>query len=141
MLRIDASALIEADGTEAVVSGAKQAKAGNGGNGNGQRHGALIAHLIAAGYERHDCAILQPAAPFLELAGEELRDRIFITSDPSGTEFCLRPEFTIPVCRAYLASGLAGQRANFCYLGPVFRYRANGVSEFDQAGIESFGRT
>src|SRR6267154_3294735 len=28
----------------------------------------------------------------------------------------------------------------FCYLGPVFRYRSGCPSEFQQAGIESFGR-
>ena len=28
----------------------------------------------------------------------------------------------------------------FCYLGPVFRYRGGQPSEFQQAGIESFGR-
>lgn len=106
-----------------------------------QREAALLAHLAAAGYVRHTSAVLQPAATFLELAGEELRDRIFLTSDPAGNEFCLRPEFTIPVCRAYLASAEAGQVANFSYLGPVFRYRANGLSEFNQAGIESFGRS
>ncbi len=105
-----------------------------------QREEALIAHLAAAGYVRTEPAIMQPAASFLELAGEELRHRIFTTTDPSGAEFCLRPEFTIPVCNAYLASGNAGKPAAFCYLGPVFRYRAGGSSEFHQAGIESFGR-
>lgn len=140
MLRIGASALIEAGGMEAVVSGANESLAANSGNGNAQRNTALIAHLVAAGYERHDCAILQPAATFLELAGEELRDRLFLTSDPAGAEFCLRPEFTIPVCKSYLASPQAGKPADFSYLGPVFRYRAQGVSEFIQAGIESFGR-
>ncbi len=105
-----------------------------------QREEALIAHLATAGYVRTEPAIMQPAASFLELAGEELRHRIFTTTDPSGAEFCLRPEFTIPVCTAYLASGDAGKPAAFSYLGPVFRYRASGASEFHQAGIESFGR-
>ena len=104
------------------------------------REGALIAHLSAAGYARMEPAILQPAATFLELAGEELRRRIYLTSDPSGAEYCLRPEFTIPVCRAYLAAPNAGSPAGFSYLGPVFRYRAGGPGEFNQAGIESFGR-
>jgi ATP phosphoribosyltransferase regulatory subunit len=35
---------------------------------------------------------------------------------------------------------LAGRPAGFCYLGPVFRHRDDGPSEFLQAGIESFGR-
>lgn len=105
-----------------------------------QREAALVAHLVAAGYARTEPAILQPAASLLELAGEELRHRIFTTTDPSGAEFCLRPEFTIPVCRAYLALPDPGSPAGFSYLGPVFRYRPDGVSEFNQAGLESFGR-
>lgn len=105
-----------------------------------QREAALIAHLVAAGYARTEPSILQPAATFLELAGEELRHRIFTTTDPSGAEYCLRPEFTIPVCRAYLASPAPGSPAAFSYLGPVFRYRPDGFSEFHQAGLESFGR-
>ena len=106
-----------------------------------QREAALIAHLAAAGYVRIQPAIMQPAATFLELAGEELRHRIFLTTDPSGQEFCLRPEFTIPVCSAYLGSTSAGRPATFSYLGSVFRYRADGSSEFNQAGLESLGRT
>lgn len=105
-----------------------------------RREAALIGHLTSAGYMRTEPAILQPAASFLELAGEELRHRIFTTSDPAGVEYCLRPEFTIPVCRAYLDSPGAGEPAAFSYIGKVFRYRAEGPSEFVQAGLESFGR-
>src|SRR4029077_7655481 len=51
------------------------------------------------------------------------------------------PDLTIPVSRDYLASRAAGKPAGFCYLGPVFRHRADGPAEFLQAGIESFGRS
>lgn len=101
---------------------------------------ALIAHLGAAGYERAEPAVLQPAPVFLDLAGEDIRARLYVTSDAAGGEYCLRPEYTIPVCRDYLASPDAGQPAAFSYLGRVFRYRAGGPGEFEQAGIESFGR-
>src|SRR5215831_2433226 len=59
---------------------------------------------------------------------------------PQGRELCLRPDLTIPVSRDYLASPAAGKPRGFCYLGPVFRHRAEGGGEFLQAGIESFGR-
>jgi ATP phosphoribosyltransferase regulatory subunit len=95
---------------------------------------------MAAGYDRAEPAILQPASVFLDLAGEDIRARLFIATDAAGGEYCLRPEYTIPVCRDYLASADAGEPAAFSYLGRVFRYRANGQGEFDQAGIESFGR-
>jgi ATP phosphoribosyltransferase regulatory subunit len=85
-------------------------------------------------------AILQPAEPFLDLSGEDIRKRMYLTTDPQGRELCLRPDLTIPVSRDYLASPAAGAPQALCYLGPVFRHRAEGAAEFLQAGIESFGR-
>jgi ATP phosphoribosyltransferase regulatory subunit len=101
---------------------------------------ALLLSFTQAGYIQSDPAILQPAEPFLDLSGEDIRKSLYLTTDPSGEELCLRPDLTIPVARDYLASGRAGQPAGFCYLGPVFRYRGGRPSEFLQAGIESFGR-
>ncbi len=101
---------------------------------------ALVASYEGAGYARVAPAILQPAEPFLDLSGEDIRKRMFLTTAPGGAEFCLRPDLTIPVSRDYLASPQAGQAAGFCYLGPVFRHRSDGNAEFIQAGIESFGR-
>jgi ATP phosphoribosyltransferase regulatory subunit len=100
----------------------------------------LLSSFAQAGYRRAEPAILQPAEPFLDLSGEDIRRSLYLTTDPSGEELCLRPDLTIPVAREYLASGRAGQPAGFSYLGPVFRYRGGRPSEFLQAGIESFGR-
>ncbi len=109
---------------------------------NGERGlQGLIAHLVEAGYDRAEPEILQPAGVFLDLAGEDIRSRLYVTSDGAGAELCLRPEYTIPVCLDYLASSGAGRPANFSYFGRVFRIRPNGPGEFYQAGMESFGRT
>jgi ATP phosphoribosyltransferase regulatory subunit len=103
---------------------------------------ALVASYERAGYARIAPAILQPAEPFLDLSGEDIRKRMYLTAAPGdGEEFCLRPDLTIPVSRDYLASPQAGQPAGFCYLGPVFRHQSDGAGEFLQAGIESFGRS
>src|SRR6202166_5068123 len=101
---------------------------------------ALVASYERAGYVRVAPAILQPAEPFLDLSGEDIRKRMYLTTAPGGAEFCLRPDLTIPVSRDYLASSAAGNAAGFCYLGPVFRHRSDQSAEFLQAGIESFGR-
>ena len=101
----------------------------------------LLAHLVAAGYARREPPILQPASVFLDQSGEDIRGRLYLTSDAAGRDFCLRPEYTIPVFRDYLASPGAGRVAAFSYLGPVFRFRAEGPGEFSQAGLESFGRS
>ena len=61
--------------------------------------------LLAAGFERTEPPILHPAAIFLDMSGEEVRRRLFLTADAAGEELCLRPEYTIPVCRAYLSFG------------------------------------
>jgi len=101
---------------------------------------ALLLSFAQAGYERSEPTILQPAEPFLDLSGEDIRKSLYLTTDGSGEELCLRPDLTIPVARDYLASPRAGQPAGFSYLGPVFRYRWGKSSQFLQAGIESFGR-
>jgi ATP phosphoribosyltransferase regulatory subunit len=107
------------------------------------RNEALIASFERAGYLRVAPAILQPAGPFLDLSGEDIRKRMYLTTDAHGRELCLRPDLTIPVSREYLASSLVGRPQGFCYLGPIFRHprtATDGASEFWQAGIESFGR-
>jgi len=108
--------------------------------GSDSRAEALVAAFERAGYARAAPALLQPAEPFLDLSGEDIRRRMYLTSDAEGRELCLRPDLTIPVARDYLESPAAGQPAGFCYLGPVFRQRGSLAGEFLQAGIESFGR-
>src|SRR6202046_1615597 len=93
-----------------------------------------------AGYALAEPPVLQPAEPFLDLSGEDIRKSLYLTTDASGEELCLRPDLTIPVATDYLGSRQVGQPAGFSYLGPVFRYRGGRSSEFLQAGIESFGR-
>ncbi|MBU6456265.1 MAG: ATP phosphoribosyltransferase regulatory subunit [Bradyrhizobium sp.] len=101
---------------------------------------ALLLSFAQAGYSHAEPAILQPAEPFLDLSGEDIRKSLYLTTDATGEELCLRPDLTIPVARDYLASAKAGQPAGFSYLGPVFRYRGGRPNQFLQAGIESFGR-
>jgi len=111
------------------------------GSGTDARAEALAGAYARAGYDRVTPAILQPAEPFLDLSGEDIRKRMYLTTAPGGGEFCLRPDLTIPVARDYLASPAAGQAASYCYLGPVFRHRSDAPAEFLQLGVESFGRS
>jgi ATP phosphoribosyltransferase regulatory subunit len=85
-----------------------------------------------------DVAILQPADPFLDMAGEDLRRRIFLTESETGEQLCLRPEFTIPVCLDHIRTQ-SGTPRRYGYLGEVFRQRREGRAEFFQAGIEDLG--
>lgn len=82
--------------------------------------------------------VLQPADPFLDMAGEDLRRRIFLTESETGNTLCLRPEFTIPVCLDHIATK-AHTPQRYWYVGEVFRQRREGGNEFYQAGIEDLG--
>jgi len=104
------------------------------------RADSLVAAFARAGYTRVSPPILQPAEPFFDLSGEDMRRHMYLVTDVAGREFCLRPDLTIPVARDYLASATAPQPASFCYLGPVFRDSGAAAGEFLQAGIESYGR-
>jgi len=104
------------------------------------RADSLVAAFARAGYTRVSPPILQPAEPFFDLSGEDMRRHMYLVTDMAGREFCLRPDLTIPVARDYLASATAPQPASFCYLGPVFRDSGAAAGEFLQAGIESYGR-
>src|SRR5690606_12369736 len=85
-----------------------------------------------------DIPILQPAEPFLDMAGEDLRRRILLTESETGQALCLRPEFTIPVCLDHIATRASTPRT-YAYLGEVFGQRREGGPEFFQAGIEDLG--
>ncbi|WP_421722765.1 ATP phosphoribosyltransferase regulatory subunit [Bauldia sp.] len=100
---------------------------------------ALRTLFVDAGYTFVEPPIVHPASVFVELAGEDLRRRLFLTA-VNGTELALRPDYTIPVCLHHLATGASQRRADYAYLGPVFRQRQDEPSEFVQAGIESLGR-
>lgn len=100
---------------------------------------ALVALFEREGYARLEPPVLQPAEVFIELSGEDIRRRMFVTQDAAGRELCLRPEYTIPVCRWHVAEAAAGVGRYF-YLGPVFRLRPDETGEFMQAGLELIGR-
>ena len=99
----------------------------------------LIGLFEREGFVRVEPPVLQPADVFVDLSGEDIRRRMFVTQDAAGQELCLRPEYTIPVCRHHLAHA-GSAAAAYSYGGPVFRLRANEPGEFLQAGIESIGR-
>jgi ATP phosphoribosyltransferase regulatory subunit len=99
----------------------------------------LLDRFEAAGFSRAEPALLQPAEPFLDVMGEGLRERMFLTADAEGRELCLRPDFTIPTALLHLAKGDAARAEAYFYAGPVFRHGPDG-GEIAQAGCESFGR-
>jgi ATP phosphoribosyltransferase regulatory subunit len=104
-------------------------------------YASLRALIAKAGYVFVEPPLLHDANVFVEVAGEDLRRRLFLTSGADGRELALRPDYTVPVCLAHLAAGAAKRKANYAYLGPVFRQRADEPGESLQAGVESLART
>jgi len=100
--------------------------------------GELLNEFAARNTARVNTPVIQPAAPFLDMAGEDLRRRIFLTESETGESLCLRPEFTIPVCLRHIETA-TGTPKRYAYLGEVFRQRREGGNEFYQAGIEDLG--
>ncbi|MFN4173323.1 MAG: ATP phosphoribosyltransferase regulatory subunit [Pseudorhodobacter sp.] len=102
---------------------------------------ALLAAFRAAGAQTVDCDTLLPADMLLDLYGEDIRARAYVTSDPLRGEMMLRPDFTVPVVQAHMAHG--ADPARYGYLGEVFRKQDHlgpRPSEFLQAGFELFDR-
>lgn len=100
----------------------------------------LEALLGGDGITRADVPILLPADPYFDLAGEEFGQRLLLTVGADGVEYCLRPDFTLPIAQTYLSNGSAGSPAAYSYLGRIFRQRTSGPAEFAQAGLELIGQ-
>ncbi|MBM7067375.1 ATP phosphoribosyltransferase regulatory subunit [Actibacterium sp. 188UL27-1] len=85
-------------------------------------------------------SILQPAETLLDLYGEDIRARAYVTRDPSAGEMMLRPDFTAPLVQAHLAG--RGGITRYTYVGEVFRMQDGGGSgrpiEYLQVGLELF---
>jgi len=102
----------------------------------------LFAAFRAAGAVPVEADILQPAETLLDLYGEDIRARAYVTQDPLRGEMMLRPDFTVPVVQAHMTHG--ADPARYCYLGEVFRKQDHSgarASEYLQVGFELFDRT
>ena len=90
--------------------------------------------------------VLLSADTLLDLYGEDIRARAYLTTDPIRGEVVLRPDFTVPVVRMHMKGG--AEPARYCYLGEVFRKQDHGDTrpehprdnEYLQAGFELFSR-
>ena len=97
--------------------------------------------FLAAGAAEVQADILQPAETLLDLYGEDIRARAYVTSDALRGEQMLRPDFTVPVVQMHMDHG--GEPARYTYNGIVFRRQEddlNRANEYVQVGYEVFDR-
>ena len=102
----------------------------------------LRAGFEAAGALPIETLILQPAETLLDLYGEDIRARAYVTSDALRGEQMLRPDFTVPVVQMHMAQG--AEPARYTYAGEVFRRQEHDparASEYIQVGYEVFDRS
>lgn len=101
----------------------------------------LRAFFEAAGALPVEADMLLPAETLLDLYGEDIRARAYVTHDPDRGEMMLRPDFTVPVVQMHMANG--ADPARYTYMGEVFRTQRAGSgrpSEYLQVGYELFQR-
>lgn len=97
--------------------------------------------FVQAGADVVEADILQPASALLDLYGEEIRARAYVTQDPMRGEQMLRPDFTVPVVQMHMTNG--AEPARYTYMGEVFRRQETDTgrpSEYMQVGYEVFDR-
>ncbi|MEL6521995.1 MAG: ATP phosphoribosyltransferase regulatory subunit [Pseudomonadota bacterium] len=98
----------------------------------------LSALFQQSGAEPFRTAILQPAEVLLDLYGEDIRARAYVTRDPVQGEMMLRPDFTVPLVQTHQAGGSGPAR--YTYSGEVFRMQDRSASgrptEYLQVGFE-----
>ncbi len=95
----------------------------------------------AAGAQVVDPPLLQPADTLLDLYGEDIRARAYVTSDALRGEQMLRPDFTLPVVQMHMREG--AEPARYTYSGEVFRRQEHDpdrANEYIQVGYEVFDR-
>ncbi len=95
----------------------------------------------AAGAQSVEMDILQPAEVLLDLYGEDIRGRAYVTSDALRGEQMLRPDFTVPVVQMHMDEG--AEPARYTYAGEVFRQQEdapNRANQYLQVGFEVFDR-
>src|SRR5882672_1766056 len=76
-----------------------------------------------------DAPVLQPLGLLLDLAGETLRERLFVVQG-EGPESCLRTDFTLPALSAHAASGRTQGR--YFYSGHAFRVAPRGIERAEE---------
>ncbi len=110
-------------------------------NGVINRANQMRAQFESLGAFPVETSILLPAGALLDLYGEDIRGRAYITSDALRGEQMLRPDFTVPVVQMHMERG--ADPARYTYAGTVFRRQDDDETrpnEYTQVGYEVFDR-
>ena len=95
--------------------------------------------IMSEGAEIVSPDVLQPADVLLDLYGEDIRARAYVTQDPVLGEMMMRPDFTVPIVQTHMAGGV--EPARYAYQGKVWRKQdvtTGRPREYAQIGFEVF---
>ena len=95
----------------------------------------LVTGFVGYGAQVVEADVLLPADTLLDLYGEDIRARAYLTTDPLHGEMVLRPDFTVPVVQMHMESH--ADPARYTYAGRVFRKQeddATRANEYVQVG-------
>jgi ATP phosphoribosyltransferase regulatory subunit len=102
---------------------------------------AIRAPFEGAGGATVETPLAERLGIYLDLAGEGLRERLFVVQGPGREDHCLRPDFTVGIARAHLTDGAGDGR--YTYEGSAFRVAPPGSGrseQFLQIGLEAYER-
>ena len=102
----------------------------------------LEKYFIDSGALLLEADSLLSAETLLDLYGEDIRARAYVTHDPVMGERMMRPDFTVPIVERHMSEGAEPSR--YTYNGPVWRMQDAGSkreTEFIQVGFELFDRS
>lgn len=100
---------------------------------------SIRAPFAAARGAPAETPLAEPLGVYLDLAGEALRERLFLVQSPEREDRCLRPDFTVGIAKAHIISGASSGR--YVYEGMAFRVAPPGSTrseQFRQIGLEAF---
>ena len=84
-----------------------------------------------------------PAETVVNHMGEDIRRRLLVAPSPDGKEYCLRPDFTLPLVLERIKSNKLDTMKyvydGFAFRFPTSREISRTCPEFRQIGIEDFG--
>ncbi len=104
-----------------------------------QRAAELRDAFVSSGAQVVEADVLLSADTLLDLYGEDIRGRSYLTQDPLLGEMVMRPDFTVPVVQKHMETG--AEPARYTYAGPVFRKQdshPDRANEYIQVGFEVF---
>jgi ATP phosphoribosyltransferase regulatory subunit len=103
----------------------------------------ITQYFTDKGFVRIQPNMVIPADIVVNHMGEDIRRRLLVAPSPDGKEYCLRPDFTLPLVLERIMNNKLDTMKyvydGFAFRFPTSRELSRTCPEFRQIGIEDFG--